>query len=187
MAKVNGPFMSLDASGTVAGVLTASKWKGRNYMRIKTNPANPKTPAQLAVRSILGTLSKAAVAVLKPAEDSNNLGSEFYIKARDMAPSGQSWISWLQKALNPRFGGLVTAFSSVGATEKGYYEAAATDLGLTKYVDVSEKTHTGGEQLYFLAFFAVNSLGYTGFASGIDDASEVEVGNFADFVGKTSL
>lgn len=51
MAKVIGPFMSLDASGTLAGTITASKWKGRNYMRQRVTPSNPQTSAQTGVRS----------------------------------------------------------------------------------------------------------------------------------------
>lgn len=51
MAKVVGPFMSLDASGTLAGTITATKWKGRNVMRQKVTPANPRSGAQTGVRS----------------------------------------------------------------------------------------------------------------------------------------
>ena len=43
--------MSLDASGTVAGTITFSKWKGRNYVRQRVIPANPQTAAQTGVRS----------------------------------------------------------------------------------------------------------------------------------------
>jgi hypothetical protein len=51
MAKVIGPFMSLDASGTLAGTITASKWKGRNYMRQRVIPSNPQSDAQTGVRA----------------------------------------------------------------------------------------------------------------------------------------
>lgn len=51
MAKTVGPLMSLDASGTVAGTITFSKWKGRNYVRQRVIPANPQTAAQTGVRS----------------------------------------------------------------------------------------------------------------------------------------
>ena len=51
MAKVIGPFMSLDASGTLAGTITAAKWKGRNYLRQRVIPSNPQTAAQTGVRS----------------------------------------------------------------------------------------------------------------------------------------
>lgn len=186
MAKVNGPFMSLDASGTIAGVLTASKWKGRNYMRIKTNPANPKTPAQLAVRSILGTLSKIAVAVLRPAEDTNGIGSAFFLKARELAPSGQSWISWLQKALNSKFSTLISGYNGIESSVKAFYEEEAGDIGLTQYIDVNEVTHKAGEQLFVLAFFAVNYLGYTGFSTGIETATALEVEALAEYVNKSA-
>ncbi len=51
MATVTGPFMSIDASGTFAGTLTATKWKGRNVMRQKVSPANPRSGAQTGVRA----------------------------------------------------------------------------------------------------------------------------------------
>jgi hypothetical protein len=53
MALVTGPFMSLDASGTLAGTLTASHWKGRNYMRQRVIPLNPRSAKQLGVRAML--------------------------------------------------------------------------------------------------------------------------------------
>lgn len=58
MAKVSGPFLSIDARGTVAKSLTASGWKGIQYMRRWFKPQNPKTPAQVTVRDRF----KAAVA-----------------------------------------------------------------------------------------------------------------------------
>ena len=52
MAKVTGPFMSIDASGTIYKTLTASIWKGRNCIRGYAIPSNPKTAAQVAHRAI---------------------------------------------------------------------------------------------------------------------------------------
>ena len=52
MAKVDGPLLSLDASGTIANTLTFSKWKGINYVRQKVNPSNPQTAAQTTQRTI---------------------------------------------------------------------------------------------------------------------------------------
>jgi hypothetical protein len=57
MARVTGPFMSIDASGTLAKTLTAAKWKGRNYMRQRIVPNNPKSAAQLGVRAMLRFLA----------------------------------------------------------------------------------------------------------------------------------
>ena len=59
MAKVTGPLLSLDASGTVADVLTFSRWKGRNYVRQRVIPSNPNTPDQIAIRDLIRDASIA--------------------------------------------------------------------------------------------------------------------------------
>jgi len=97
MAKVNGPFMSLSASGTFGNTLTASIWKGRPYMRQRVTPSNPSSAGQITVRKYLGSLAKAARSVLTSYMDDHAEGSQFFQDARDSAPAGQSWISWLQR------------------------------------------------------------------------------------------
>lgn len=185
MAKVNGPFMSLDASGTLADTLTASKWKGRNYMRQRIIPANPQTSGQQAVRSILGTLAKAAHAVLTSFVDVAGVGSPFFVAARDGAPSGQSWISWMQKVMYPLFGGRVTAFAGLSGTYQGYYNNQATAIGLASYVDKSGDTHTSGEQLFMLAYFATVYLGITVAGGYLTPTNEAAVTAFAADVADT--
>jgi len=182
MAKVNGPFMSLEASGTLANTLTASKWKGRPYMRLRVIPANPQTALQKTARAILGTIAKACTCVLTSYADVATYGSEFFQKARDMAPSGQSWISFLQKVMNPLFASVVTAYGSVTPTVKGYYDTGATSCGLASYTDVNSVVHTGGEQLYGMAYFAVNTLLYAGFAGGINSATSAEITSFVTYI-----
>ncbi len=58
MATVKGPLFSLGASGTIAGAIVFSTWKGRPYVREHAVPANPKSPAQLGVRGMLKFLSQ---------------------------------------------------------------------------------------------------------------------------------
>ncbi len=58
MVKVNAPAMSLDASGSLAGTMVFSKWKGRNYVRQLVRPANPKLPKQVSVRAMFKFLSQ---------------------------------------------------------------------------------------------------------------------------------
>lgn len=53
MARVTGPFMSIDASGTIFQTLTASIWKGRNYIKGYTIPSNPDTDLQKAQRALM--------------------------------------------------------------------------------------------------------------------------------------
>lgn len=55
MARVNGPFLSIDASGKLYNVLVASIWKGRNYMRGHFIPTNPNTAAQQAQRTLMAS------------------------------------------------------------------------------------------------------------------------------------
>lgn len=53
MVKVNAPMMSLDATGTLGNAITFSKWKGRNYVRERVIPANPKSGAQVGRRAMM--------------------------------------------------------------------------------------------------------------------------------------
>lgn len=50
--------MSLDASGSLAGVMVYSKWKGRNYVRTLVKPSNPKSGGQVGVRSMFKFLAQ---------------------------------------------------------------------------------------------------------------------------------
>lgn len=52
MARTTGPLLSLDASGSIAGAMTFSKWKGRSYVRQLVTPHNPDTPMQRAMRAM---------------------------------------------------------------------------------------------------------------------------------------
>lgn len=61
MATVKGPLFSLGASGTVAGAIVFSTWKGRPYVRQHAVPANPKSQSQLSIRAMLAFLSQAWV------------------------------------------------------------------------------------------------------------------------------
>jgi hypothetical protein len=53
MVRVTGPFLSLDARGTLADTMTGSFWRGINYIRVRVVPHNPKSIAQVAVRDVL--------------------------------------------------------------------------------------------------------------------------------------
>ena len=53
MAKVFAPFLSISARGTVAKTLTASSWMGRDYMKMRFIPNNPKSVRQIARRATM--------------------------------------------------------------------------------------------------------------------------------------
>lgn len=51
-------MMSLDASGTLGQAITFSKWKGRNYVRERVIPSNPKSEAQTGRRAMFKYLTQ---------------------------------------------------------------------------------------------------------------------------------
>lgn len=58
MVKVNAPALSLDASGSLAGALVFSKWKGRNYVRQLVIPSNPRSGGQVGIRAMFKFLAQ---------------------------------------------------------------------------------------------------------------------------------
>jgi hypothetical protein len=91
MAKVTGPFMSIDASGSIYSTLTASIWKGRNYIRGWFRPSNPKTAAQFTARTLLADAVAAWQALTEVTPEYGAGNPETYkdawnIAARDVYP-----------------------------------------------------------------------------------------------------
>lgn len=66
MTKVFGPALSLDASGTIGNAITFSKWKGRNYIRERVIPSNPKSGLQTGFRSVFKFLAQNWAALTAP-------------------------------------------------------------------------------------------------------------------------
>lgn len=183
--------MSINPSGSIAGLLTASRWKGRPYLRLLVTPANPQSSAQSIVRSVLGMLAKASKAVLTLDKDIAGVGSPFFTSARDQAPSGQSWVSFLQKEGYNANSAVATAWSALGGTKQGYFESTAGDIGLIDYVPTYPDgvTYTAGKQLHALAYFASNSLSgsiKTVADTAIAGGSQGDVDDFGDAVNVTT-
>ncbi|MBA7562073.1 hypothetical protein ES708_03722 [subsurface metagenome] len=91
MALVTGPFLSVDASGTVYNLLTASIWKGRNYMRGYFIPTNPRTDDQITQRNLLADAVETWQGLTDEMPVSPPLAAEYYkdqwdIAARDVYP-----------------------------------------------------------------------------------------------------
>jgi len=58
MVRVNGPMMSLAASGTLANTIVFSIWKGRPYARERVVPSNPKSGGQVGRRAMFRFLTQ---------------------------------------------------------------------------------------------------------------------------------
>lgn len=184
--------MSLDASGTVASTLTASKWKGRNYMRLRIIPSNPSTGGQIAVRLILGDIAKAARAVLTSFSDPAGEGSQFFQDARDLAPAGQSWISFLQKYASDVVAKALAHWAELDGTEQGYFTTNASGIGLVDYTPTlggeAQTGLTAGQQLMALGFFGKDYLENAVCSAAVDDnaPSSGEVIALADYVNEST-
>jgi|SRR6185295_3499450 len=185
MAKVTGPLMSLDASGTVGKTATFSKWNGRNYVRLRVIPMNPQTDAQNLARVAIGSIGKATAAVRTKFYTAYTNGSQFYIDAVGIAPTGQSWNSHLLKVLigvgQAAFSASHTEYTGLGSTPKSVYDTAADAAGIQDFSFGygSITSVTKGEMLYMLVGYALSNLGYT-LSAGTLDAPDA--GGLSDFV-----
>lgn len=190
MAKVKGPLFSLEASGALAKTIVFSIWKGRPYVRELVNPSNPSSAGQVAIRLILGGVAKAAKGVLTQLQDTGaNVGSPFYVAARDLAPSGQSWISFLQQNASEITSKMTTQWALIDATEKGYFETEAALQGMVDYAPilggVQQATLTAGQQLMMLAYFAQDFLSFDVLSILGVSPTEADVQTFGAKVGET--
>jgi hypothetical protein len=191
MAKSPAPFMSINPSGSIAGLLTASRWKGRPYLRLLVTPSNPQTALQSATRSILGATAKACKAVLTSFVDEAGVGSPFFTSARDSAPSGQSWVSWLQKESYNANTAILAAYALLSGTIQGYFDNTAEGIGLIEYTPTYPDgvTMTSGCQLFVLAYFASNNLSgsiKTAADTAIAGSDQGDVDDFGTAVHETT-
>lgn len=187
MSRVTAPFLSIDASGTVGHTLVASKWKGRNYMRLRVIPKNLRTAGQQLTRGYLGAIAKAAQSVLTAAKDLVNFGSQFFLDTATHIPGTTSWVAKFQQNEHNDVAADQTQYNTLGAVITRYEDEAAL-MGLFDYITVGDTpvTYTAGFQLYILAKFAASALHYLGFVTGgIDAATTGELTAFASYVQDT--
>lgn len=176
-------MFSLTASGTVGKTITMSKWKGRPYARTRVIPFNGRTADQQLQRGYLGTIAKAAQAVLTADKDTlPGMGSQFFLDTLTHIPGTKSWVAQFQANEHNSVGADKTHYLTLGA-DIDDWDAGAASAGLADYITVGDTpvTYTAGFQLYILAKFAVASLGYTGFAAGIDGESGTEIADFVTY------
>ena len=130
MAKTTGPLLSFDASGTTGKVMTASKWKGRTYMRLRVIPKNVKTNNTAGPRYSIGVSSKIIKQIRKT--------GALYAQILPFVPVDQSWASFFVSTIigkNDQYiSAAVDAYSDPGnATVAAYFDAEAPNEGLSGF------------------------------------------------------
>ncbi len=182
--RLTGPMFSLTASGSIGKTIVMSVWKGRAYARARVIPQNMRSADQQLTRGYLGVIAKSAKSVLTAAKDTlPGLGSQFFLDTQVHIPGTQSWVSAFQGNEHSSVSADKTHFLGL-SSEITKYATAAAALGLADYISVGDTpvTYTAAFQAYILAKFAVGSLAYSGFASGIDAASDGELTAFVTYV-----
>jgi len=156
MAKVTGPLMSMSASGKLGNALVYFPWKGISVVREWLKPANPQTGAQGDRRTMLGGLGRGGGAV--------NKLSQFAEYAREVTPTGQTWISRYVQYINNTYFADATDFATHDAEEGAHgahldWVDESQDLGLAHFkmlYRAMATQFTQSHQLYCLAKYATD-------------------------------
>lgn len=99
MARVTGPLMSMEASGTIGKTLTFANWVGRQYVRRWTRPANPQTIDQMDQRNAFSVVGVGVSQANKCVQVNSSTTKADEQAFRDNTPSGMRWNGYIQKVL----------------------------------------------------------------------------------------
>ena len=123
MAKVTGPLMSMEASGTIGNTITFDR---RGFVRTRVIPTNPQSEAQGNVRQQLLAVQKALTL----------LGAAVILLVKSVAPTSYRWNSFLLQqtlgANSSEFEASRTAYAALSAPQRADWETAATTAGLVE-------------------------------------------------------
>lgn len=164
MAKVNGPLMSMSASGKIGDAIVFAAWKGIAYVRQFVIPANPQSAGQGDNRILIGGTGRACGKV--------GVTSPFNVKlsAKSVIPAGQSKQSYLVKYIMTHYLDTMTKYASELAAVTAYggitsWNAGADTLGITAfdlgYAAVGQYAKALGLTLIYKT---QQALGFTGSA-----------------------
>ena len=99
MARVTGPLMSMEASGTIGKTLTFANWVGRQYVRRWTRPANPQTADQMDQRNAFSVIGVGVSWANKCLQINSTTTKNDEVAFREKTPSGMRWNGYIQKVL----------------------------------------------------------------------------------------
>lgn len=99
MARVTGPLMSMEASGTIGKSLTFANWVGRQYVRRWTRPSNPQTSDQMFQRNVFSVIGVGVSQANKCLQVNGSTTKTDEAAFREKTPSGMRWNGYIQKLL----------------------------------------------------------------------------------------
>jgi hypothetical protein len=132
MAKVNGPLMSMSASGKIGDAIVFAAWKGVAYVRQFVIPSNPQSAGQGDTRIIMGGTGKAAGKVAVTSPYNVKLG------LKNIIPAGQSKQSYLVQYIIDHYLDTLTKYTAELAAVTAYsgitsWNAGAVTLGINTF------------------------------------------------------
>lgn len=144
MAKVTGPLMSMEASGTVGKTITFDR---RGFVRTRVIPTNPKSDSQGNARQKLLAVQKAL----------RFLGATVVAAVKSLAPTAYRWNSYLVAqvigASSADFDASTTAWNALTSGQRTSWDTEAATLGLTSQsiIYASDTAISGGHALFAVA------------------------------------
>lgn len=139
--------MSMEASGSYAGVITFAKWKGRQYVRQLVIPANPHSADQESARNAVRVAGAVQRHVHLSAQVRAALTYTDLVEIANITPSGFAWNGFLVDnligagALNIAAADAIWAALTAG--EKTAWNNAAAAL-VPPYLAVNQTVAGGG-------------------------------------------
>ena len=132
MAKVTGPLMSMEASGTIGDALTFSRWVGRPYVRRYTVPSNPQTLDQETHRNRFSAIGTITTWASRNTQffGTNTKDDQALIKAK--TPADQRWNGYLLRVMTSgngaQYEAAKTAWEGPVLGSQSSWETAASAL-----------------------------------------------------------
>ena len=176
MAKVKGPLMSMEASGSYGSTLVFGRRLGSNVVRQLVKPSNPQTQGQMDARNrvrVFGALQKF-VSGTSLKLDGQTMTDKELIAAK--TPAGQRWNSYLQQvgigANGVAYTAARAAFALLTELQQGAWTTAAGAL-TPVILGVAQKDAGGvagtdltAGEVFFIYVYTLSLMGITSTPTG---------------------
>ena len=187
MAKLVGPFMSLEARGKLGDALVAFVWKGRNVLRAWTVPSNPRSNDQKLIRQKFASMGKNTKFIREIQTDLLS-GSAMYQLIKAVTPSAQIWNAYFAKAalddlkVDSAFTELSDSISD-GIFAGTEFALAAGTLGMTPITGAPYATEISPKMQLAMGAYAAYKLNLSGktslYQSYPSEWTTAQITNFA--------
>lgn len=174
MALVKAPLFGLDASGALGDSIVFSKWRGRSYVRILTQPANPRSGLQVGMRSVFKYITQSWAGLTA------GLKTEWEAEATaDNITGLNAQVRACQKLARRNIGWIEGPSESSGTTPDAI--TSLSGVAQPKTVVWSWTRPAGNKGDYTTAFYMATSTGFTADISNLVGVVDVAIVTLTTF------